>query len=101
MPQKKDLGSRFRGNERGENSAARMIGVIGLSLALAYLVVLGSALFTGQWLIDAQGRLLGKILVPWTVSNLAFGGRNRCRLFICASHTLMAIFTNVRGAVRP
>jgi gluconolactonase len=55
----------------------------------------------GVHCIDAQGRLLGKILVPWTVSNLAFGGRNRCRLFICASHTLMAIFTSVRGAVRP
>jgi gluconolactonase len=35
------------------------------------------------------------------VSNLAFGGRNRSRLFLCASHTLMAIYTNVRGCVRP
>jgi hypothetical protein len=29
------------------------------------------------------------------------GGRNRSRLFICASHTLMAIYTKVRGCERP
>ena len=28
-------------------------------------------------------------------------GRNRSRLFICASHTLFAIYTNQRGAERP
>jgi hypothetical protein len=37
-------------------SPARLIAVVGLSLALGYLVILGSALFTGQWLIDAQGQ---------------------------------------------
>ena len=42
-----------------------------------------------------------RIRVPSTVSNLAFGGRNRARLFICASHTLYAIYTNTRGAARP
>jgi gluconolactonase len=44
---------------------------------------------------------LGKILTVSLVSNLCFGGRNRSRLFICASHTLMAIYTNTRGCVRP
>ena len=39
--------------------------------------------------------------MPFTVSNLAFGGRNRSRLFICASDTLFAIYTNQRGAERP
>jgi len=38
------------------------------------------------------------IKVPFTVSNLTFGGRNRSRLFICASHTLFAIYTNQRGS---
>lgn len=51
--------------------------------------------------IGPQGELLGKILVPYPVSNLCFGGRNRSRLFLCASHTLMAIYTNVRGCLRP
>ena len=51
--------------------------------------------------IAPSGRLLGKIRVPYTVSNLTFGGRNRSRLFICASHTLFAIYINQRGAQRP
>lgn len=55
----------------------------------------------GVHCISPEGKLLGKILTPSLVSNLAFGGRNRSRLFICASHRLMAIYTNVRGCVRP
>jgi sugar lactone lactonase YvrE len=53
------------------------------------------------WFAGPQGELLGKILTVSLVSNLCFGGRNRSRLFICASHTLMAIYTNTRGCVRP
>ena len=55
----------------------------------------------GVHCIDPSGALLGKIKVPCTVSNITFGGRNRCRLFICASQTLYAIYTNQRGAQRP
>ncbi len=55
----------------------------------------------GVHCIDPSGALLGKILVPSPVANLAFGGRNRSRLFLCAGATLYAIYTNVRGAVRP
>jgi gluconolactonase len=55
----------------------------------------------GVHCISPEGKLLGKILTPSLVSNLAFGGRNRARLFLCASHRLMAIYTNVRGCVRP
>ena len=55
----------------------------------------------GVHCIGSDGGLLGKILTPTVVSNIAFGGRNRSRLFLCASHTLYAIYTNVRGAVRP
>ncbi|MGH8327107.1 MAG: SMP-30/gluconolactonase/LRE family protein, partial [Steroidobacteraceae bacterium] len=53
----------------------------------------------GVHCISSDGELLGKILTPSLVSNLAFGGRNRSRLFVCASHRLMAIYTNVRGCV--
>jgi gluconolactonase len=52
----------------------------------------------GVHCIDPAGKLLGKILVPATVSNIAFGGRQLSRLFICAGSTLYAIYTNVRGA---
>ena len=39
----------------------------------------------GVHCIVPDGTKLGRIKVPFTVSNLAFGGRNRSRLFICAS----------------
>ncbi|WP_336490296.1 SMP-30/gluconolactonase/LRE family protein [Methylobacterium nigriterrae] len=52
----------------------------------------------GVHCIDPSGALIGKILVPATVSNLAFGGRSLSRLFLCASHTLYAIYVNRRGA---
>ena len=62
---------------------------------------LWSSAADGVHCIDPSGALLGKILVPSTVANLAFGGRNRSRLFLCASHTLYAIYVNKRGAQRP
>ncbi len=55
----------------------------------------------GVHCISPAGELLGKILTGCAVSNVAFGGRNRSRLFICASDRLMAIYTNVRGAAWP
>ena len=55
----------------------------------------------GVHCIAPDGRLLGVVRVPHTVANIAFGGRYRSRLFICASHTLYAIYLNVRGAARP
>jgi gluconolactonase len=62
---------------------------------------LWSSAADGVHCIDPQGRLLGKILVPQRVANLAFGGARRDRLFICASHTVYAIYLNVRGAAWP
>jgi gluconolactonase len=55
----------------------------------------------GVHCISPAGAMLGRIKTPYPVSNLTFGGRNRSRLFICASHTLYAIYTNQRGAARP
>ncbi len=55
----------------------------------------------GVHCIDPSGALLGKIHVPFVVTNLAFGGRLRSRLFICGSQTLYAIYVNRRGAQRP
>ena len=55
----------------------------------------------GVHCIAPDGTKLGVVKVPFRVSNLTFGGRNRARLFICASHTLFAIYTNQRGAARP
>lgn len=42
--------------------------------------------------------LLGRILVPEIVSNCAFGGPRRNRLFITATTSLYAVFLDTRGA---
>ena len=60
----------------------------------------------GVHCLHPSGALLGKVLleaigVLGPVSNLAFGGRFRNRLFLCAGQRLLAIHTNRRGAVRP
>jgi gluconolactonase len=55
----------------------------------------------GVHCIDPSGRMLGKILIPYRVSNLTFGASNRNRLFIGASHTLYALFLNRRGVAWP
>ncbi len=55
----------------------------------------------GVHCLSPEGALLGKVLTGGVVANLTFGGRYRSRLFLCASHALMAIYTNVRGAARP
>ena len=55
----------------------------------------------GVHCIAPDGKLLGKILVPHTVSNVTFGDRYRSRLFIGGSHTLYSIFLNRRGVQWP
>ncbi len=48
-----------------------------------------------------DGTLIGKLLVPETVSNLVFGGPKRNHLFITATTSAYAILTNVNGAPGP
>jgi gluconolactonase len=55
----------------------------------------------GVHCIDPRGQLIGKVLLPYRVSNLAFGGPTKNRLFILASHTLYAVFLNRRGVQWP
>ncbi len=56
----------------------------------------------GVHCLSPDGRLLGRIRLGMTVSNLTFGGGPHLnRLFIGASHTLMAVFLNTRGARWP
>jgi gluconolactonase len=49
---------------------------------------------------DADGTLIGKVLVPETVANVVFGGPKRNRLFICATTSLYAVLLAVNGAGR-
>jgi gluconolactonase len=52
----------------------------------------------GVHVYDPDGTLLGKVLVPETVANVAWGGAKRNRLYICATTSLYAILLAVRGA---
>ena len=62
---------------------------------------LWSSAADGVHCIAPDGTLLGKIPIGHRVSNLAFGGLHKNRLFIGGSHTLYAIFVNTRGAQTP
>ncbi len=55
----------------------------------------------GVHCISPEGVLLGKVLVPETVSNVCFGGRSRHVLFITATTSIYSIALNRRGAARP
>lgn len=46
---------------------------------------------------DAQGRLLGKILLDCPVINLCFGGPKRNILYLCAPHQLLRLPVRARG----
>ncbi|MCE3285663.1 MAG: gnl2, partial [Steroidobacteraceae bacterium] len=48
----------------------------------------------------SDGALLGKVLIPETVSNVCFGGAKRNRLFICGTTSLYSVYLNTRGAGR-
>jgi gluconolactonase len=45
-----------------------------------------------------DGVLLGKILLPESVTNLTFGGASRNRLYICGTGSVYACDVNTRGA---
>jgi gluconolactonase len=51
----------------------------------------------GVHCITPEGALIGKILVPETVSNLAFGGPKRNRLYITGTTSLYAAYLGVQG----
>src|SRR3954469_4748775 len=52
----------------------------------------------GVHVYDPDGALLGKVLVPEVVANVAWGGYKRNRLYICATTSLYAVLLPTRGA---
>jgi gluconolactonase len=52
----------------------------------------------GVHCLSADGDLLGKILLPETVSNACFGGAARNRLFITATRSLFAVYLNTTAS---
>ena len=55
----------------------------------------------GVHCFDVGGTLLGKILVPEVVANIAFGGVKKNRLYICGTTSLYAVHVCVTGAQFP
>ena len=55
----------------------------------------------GIHVFDADGTLLGKILVPERTGNCAWGGADRATLYIAASTSLYRIHLDTHGATRP
>ncbi len=53
----------------------------------------------GVYCFDPDGRLLGAVDVPETVSNVTFGGPRRNTLFITATSSVYGVFVNVEGSV--
>jgi gluconolactonase len=52
----------------------------------------------GVHVYDPDGTLIGKVLVPEIVANVAWGGYKRNRLYMCATTSLYAILLPVHGA---
>lgn len=51
----------------------------------------------GVHCIDADGNLIGKILIPELVANVCFGGARLNRLFICGTTSLYSVYLGVNG----
>lgn len=54
--------------------------------------------YDGVHIFAADGQQIGKILLPEICGNLCFGGAKRNRLFMASTHSLYALYVNVRGA---
>lgn len=92
----------FDVDEKGELSHGRVFCEIDKGLPDGFRVDVQGNVWTsagdGVHCFSPEGNLLGKILVPETVANVAFGGPRRNRLFITASKSLYAVYLAVRGS---
>src|SRR5499427_70866 len=52
----------------------------------------------GVHVLNPQGKLIGKVLLPKETANLTFGGKDNNVLFICSSDSIWAIKLNTQGA---
>ena len=55
----------------------------------------------GVWIYDFHGALIGKIEAPEMVANINWGGDNWDTLFMCATTSLYAVKTKIRGRREP
>jgi gluconolactonase len=52
----------------------------------------------GVVILSPEGKMIGRIRLPERCANLCFGGRHRNRLLMTATHSVYALYVNVRGA---
>ena len=91
----------FDVSAEGKLSSRRTFAVIDSGVPDGFRVDVDGNIWTsaadGVHCIAPDGELIGKILVPETVTNLAFGGPKRNRLFITAASSLYSIYVGTRG----
>lgn len=61
----------------------------------------GGEKFNGVHVFAPDGKLIGKIHLPEACANLCFGGSKKNRLFMAASQSLYALYTDAQGAQAP
>ena len=54
--------------------------------------------YDGVHIFSPEGQRIGQILLPEICSNVCFGGPRRNRLFMTASRSLYAVYTEALGA---
>jgi gluconolactonase len=52
----------------------------------------------GVAVFNAEGTLIGRVVLPERAANLCFGGLKRNRLLVCGSTSIYALFVNAQGA---
>lgn len=52
----------------------------------------------GVFVYNPAGKMIGRLRLPRSVSNLAFGGTQRDRLFMCAENTIFTLDVATQGA---
>ena len=55
----------------------------------------------GVHCLSPEGELLGRVLIPETVSNVCFGGRAKARLFMTGTTSVYSVFLNRNGVQHP
>ena len=92
----------FDVDENGRLSNDRVFHTVRPGLADGFRCDEAGRLWTsagdGVHCLSPQGELMGKVLVPETVSNVCFGGRARHRLFITATTSVYSVGLATHGA---
>ena len=91
----------FDVSAEGKLSSRRTFAIIDPGVPDGFRVDVDGNIWTsaadGVHCIAPDGELIGKILAPETVTNVAFGGPKRNRLFITAATSLYSIYVGTRG----